>query len=65
MEACRWLASNQLIQPLGLLRGGIVSSVQPAIGHPAVASIDLFLLGEIGFVSLMTFRNIRVAPIRG
>ena len=22
-EACRWLASNQLIQPLGLLRGGV------------------------------------------
>ena len=51
----RWLASNQLIQPLGLLRGGVVSSVQPAIGHLAVASIDLFLLGEMGLVLLMTF----------
>ena len=33
--------------------------------HPAVTSIDLCLLGEMGLVSLTTFINIRVAPVRG
>ena len=33
--------------------------------HPAVTSIDLCLLGEMRLVSLMTFINIRVAPVRG